>query len=237
MKNILPIVERFRAFQGEGVHMGRPAFFIRTYGCATRCPWCDSAGTWHPNYVPEVINQMTIEQLKAEAVQEPRVEFVVVTGGEPTHHNLDPLLDGMSVCEMPVHLETSGAYSFPSDRFRWITLSPKRWKMPTFENWTRPDEMKFIIESPEDIEFYTTAMRKGLLDVGFLSAETPPIWLHPEWSHREDPIVLKAICEAVVNGRGLYRAGWQIHKEFLVDRMDGRSSKPAPLGGNLEKGY
>src|SRR5690606_10755697 len=47
-----PVHEQFHTWQGEGVHMGRSAYFIRTFGCPVKCPWCDSAGTWHPDHIP-----------------------------------------------------------------------------------------------------------------------------------------------------------------------------------------
>src|SRR6266700_593262 len=89
--NSLPIHERFHSFQGEGIHMGRPAFFIRTMFCPVKCPWCDSAGTWNPNWIPKGELRMTPEQLVDEVMAGPKVDFVVITGGEPTIHNLHSL--------------------------------------------------------------------------------------------------------------------------------------------------
>ncbi len=229
-----PIHERFRAFQGEGVHMGRPAFFIRTFGCPISCPWCDSAGTWHKDWVPDDIPRMHLRNLVEEALQEPRVEFVVITGGEPTVHNLQPLVHELHEHQMPVHLETSGAFEIKAP-FDWITLSPKKWKMPLDSSIWQADEFKVIVEFPEDIPFYTDALEQSFTRAG--SRIPVPIWLHPEWSHREDPVVLKAIVDAVVNGRGLYRAGWQIHKGYRVDQQDNRVRPAVPLGGQPEKGF
>ena len=38
----LPVVETFHSLQGEGVHSGRSAFFIRLGGCRVGCHWCDT---------------------------------------------------------------------------------------------------------------------------------------------------------------------------------------------------
>lgn len=227
----IPTFERFRAFQGEGIHMGRPAFFIRTYGCPLHCPYCDSAGTWHKDYVPKDVERISTDRLQTEALEEPRVEFVVITGGEPAVHDLQPLVDKLNSANLPVHIETSGTFRLP-EHLRWVTMSPKRWKLPPVNIIQQADEFKFIIEKPDDIYFYTSVVMKAYPD------EIPvPIWLHPEWSQRENPTVLKSICQAVVGGRGRYRAGWQIHKGYKVDQGDNRSRPSVPLGGNPKKGF
>src|SRR5262245_11713972 len=124
---IYPVHERFHTFQGEGVHMGRPAFFVRTFGCPVHCPWCDSAGTWHPDWVlPDQVQKMTDVELVKEAEQG-SPEFMVVTGGEPTVHDLAPLVNTCRENGLPVHLETSGAFALRAE-FDWVTLSPKKWK-------------------------------------------------------------------------------------------------------------
>ena len=64
---MLSIHERFFSIQGEGVHMGRSAFFIRTLGCPVKCPWCDSAGTWHPGFKPAGKNLMDEYDLAEES--------------------------------------------------------------------------------------------------------------------------------------------------------------------------
>ena len=89
---MLPIQEQFYTFQGEGRHSGQAAYFIRTFGCPIHCPWCDSSGTWHPDYKPDKIERISPESLVAE-VEKTAAEFVVVTGGEPAIHDLILLVD------------------------------------------------------------------------------------------------------------------------------------------------
>lgn len=231
-----PVTERFNTFQGEGVHMGRSAFFIRTYGCPVKCPWCDSAGTWHPQYVPDHITKLNVDELVAE-VKEAQPLIVVVTGGEPAAHDLDPLVRGLH--EYPIHLETSGALPIRGN-FSWITLSPKKWRMPLAENVLAASEFKLIIETPEDIRFYTDfivdiEMSNRRIDEG---RPMSPIWLHPEWSQRDNKEVLAAISNAVKQDKTYrFRAGWQLHKLYRVDALDPRSAPLVPLGGNPEKGF
>ena len=222
---MLPIHEQFYTFQGEGLHAGRAAYFIRTFGCPVHCPWCDSAGTWHPDYIPEKVVRWSAKDLVAEVAQT-KAEFVVVTGGEPAIHDLRPLVDALHAIARAVHLETSGAFPIRGD-FDWITLSPKRWKLPLVENVERADEFKIIVDQDGAIKEYA--------DV--IGETEKPVWLHPEWSKRSDAATLDAITGWVKQYGAPFRAGWQMHKHYAADLQDSRSAPPAPLGGDVAKGF
>ncbi|MGB0409919.1 MAG: 7-carboxy-7-deazaguanine synthase QueE [Opitutales bacterium] len=222
---MLPIHEQFYSFQGEGIHAGRAAYFIRTFGCPVHCPWCDSAGTWHPDYTPDRIKRFEAGPL-AEAAAATQAEFVVVTGGEPTIHNLAPLTEALHERGLQVHLETSGAFPIQGD-FDWVTLSPKRWKRPLEASLERADELKIIVDSTDSIEEYT----------GFFKPAGRPVWLHPEWSKCEDREILDAITEWVKAKGSPYRAGWQMHKPYQADALDPKSVQAAPLGGDPTRAY
>ena len=153
---MLPIHEQFYTFQGEGAHAGRAAYFIRTFGCPVHCPWCDSAGTWHPDYIPKHIDRLEPAALAAE-VADTRAEFTVITGGEPAIHDLSALTAALHAVGQQTHLETSGAFPIRG-AFDWITLSPKRWKLPLADNVARANEYKLIIDRPEAIAEYVDAL-------------------------------------------------------------------------------
>ena len=76
------------------------AFFIRLHGCPVHCPWCDSAGTWHPEHVPDSIDRIEPEDLAEEAIQS-GAEIVVITGGEPAIHPLFELVHELRIRSMP----------------------------------------------------------------------------------------------------------------------------------------
>ncbi len=228
---MLPIHEQFYTFQGEGSHAGRAAYFIRTFGCPVHCPWCDSAGTWHPDYIPEKVARWSPEDLVAE-VAKTAAECVVVTGGEPAIHDLSPLVDALHAIGQKVHLETSGAFKIKGD-FDWITLSPKRWKLPLAENVERADEFKIIVDKDGAIEEYAAVI--GETDT--MPFGWKPVWLHPEWSKHADAATLDAITEWVKAHGAPYRAGWQMHKHYAADLKDARSAPSAPLGGDPAKGF
>ncbi|MGK0310001.1 MAG: organic radical activating enzyme [Lentimonas sp.] len=227
----LPIHERFYSFQGEGVHAGRAAYFIRTFGCPVHCPWCDSAGTWHPDYIPKKIARFEPEELAAEAAKT-AAEFTVITGGEPTIHDLTNLTEELHAVCQKVHLETSGAFAIKGT-FDWITLSPKRWKLPLAENIDCANEFKLIIDRPEAIEEYVAAIMKN----GTKIKADCTIWLHPEWSQHDNSEILNRITEWIKIHGAPYRAGWQLHKNYAADLLDQQSVPAAPLGGIPEKGF
>ncbi len=226
MPKLLPIHERFYTFQGEGTHMGRAAYFIRTFGCPVHCPWCDSAGTWHPDYIPQHIERLNVAEL-TQAAKATHAEFTVITGGEPAIHDLQPLTHSFHTTGQKIHLETSGAFPIQGD-FDWICLSPKRWKLPLQENLRKADEFKIIVDRAEAIEEYVDLLEPD---------ESRPVWLHPEWSQHDNPEILNAITAWIKQHGAPFRAGWQLHKNYAADLCDPRSAPAAPLGGDPEKGF
>ena len=211
------------------MHTGRAAYFIRTFGCPVHCPWCDSAGTWHPDYIPKAIDRLTPTELAAEAAKT-HAEFTVITGGEPAIHDLTELTDALHAVGQKTHLETSGAFPIKGN-FDWITLSPKRWKLPLAETIQSANEFKLIIDQPGAIEEYTSI----LADSGNGIREDREIWLNPEWSQHMNSELLNYITEWVKNHGAPYRAGWQLHKNYAADRLDERSVPAARLGSIPDK--
>lgn len=227
---LLPIHERFATWQGEGVHMGRAAFFIRTFGCPVHCNFCDSAGTWHPNWIPKHVNRMSVEQLVDEALQAKGV--VVITGGEPAIHDLTELTLQLKLNGKKIHLETSGAFPIKGN-FDWVTVSPKWDKLPLDVNIADADEFKFIIEHPDDVLKWWDYVQAHRYNTNAMV----PVWLHPEWSKRNDTSgVLDAITNAVKTFGDPFRAGWQLHKVYRADALDSRAATLVPLGGDPAKG-
>jgi 7-carboxy-7-deazaguanine synthase len=224
---VLPIYETFYAWQGEGVHLGRAAFFIRTIGCPLKCPWCDSAGTWHPDWMPEKIERVSITDL-VERAQHTKAEFVVITGGEPAIHDLGPLTRDLRAKGFPTHLETSGSFPIRGE-FTWITLSPKWAKLALPENVQRAHEFKLIVEDATSVDRWW--------DVIGADHAGQPVWLHPEWSKRNDSTVLNSISATVKERGKPFRAGYQLHRLFNVDSLDENSRTSVPLGGNVALGY
>jgi 7-carboxy-7-deazaguanine synthase len=168
---LLPLVESFYTIQGEGFNTGKAAYFIRLGGCDVGCSWCDSKESWNPAKFPPV----NIEKIISEVERHP-AKSIVITGGEPLKYPLDPLCNALAKKGLEIFLETSGSEKM-SGRFDWICLSPKKRKEPLKENYQSADELKVIIEYPDDIawaEECAGKVRKNCL-----------LYLQPEWSKRE----------------------------------------------------
>ena len=100
----LPVMEHFYTLQGEGVHQGKAAYFIRLGGCDVGCVWCDVKDSWDAGKHP----LRKIEDLVAEVKNTP-AEIVVITGGEPLMHDLTELTGQLHKAGLRTHMETSGS--------------------------------------------------------------------------------------------------------------------------------
>ena len=146
----LPVVETFHSLQGEGLHAGRSAFFIRLAGCSVGCSWCDTKASWPAGQHPSRALTALVQEAAAAAAN--GAAFVVITGGEPLHHDLGPLCSALAALGLPLHLETSGVDAL-SGRFDWITLSPKAHRPPLPANLQCCDELKVVVHEPVDLDF------------------------------------------------------------------------------------
>ena len=212
----LPIYETFYAFQGEGTHLGRAAFFIRTFGCPVQCSWCDSLGTWHKDYIPSKIEHLTVKQL-TQAAKLSRAAFVVITGGEPAIHDLTSLTSALHAAGLKTHIETCGAFPLKGN-FDWITVSPKWDRLPLKENLQRANEIKLIVQVEADIERWWNEIKECCLPNSTRNT-IPDIWLQPE-AHRLSPELLNIITRAVKAHPDRYRAGIQLHKIYNCDTIE-----------------
>ncbi|MAN18477.1 MAG: 7-carboxy-7-deazaguanine synthase QueE [Synechococcus sp. EAC657] len=193
----LPVVETFHSLQGEGLHAGRSAFFIRLGGCHVGCSWCDTKHSWPMESHPK----QSVDSLATKAAQAEKAgaAFVVITGGEPLHHNLNALTDEIRrSCHLPVHIETSGVDPL-SGTIDWVTLSPKRHHPPLPELLSGCHELKVVIHEPEDLLF---------ADV--VSAQAPQAqWLlQPGWDSQEG----QQLAVTKAQGDGRWRLSLQSHK-------------------------
>ncbi|MFN3361264.1 MAG: 7-carboxy-7-deazaguanine synthase QueE, partial [Pseudanabaenaceae cyanobacterium] len=163
-----PVVETFHSLQGEGYWVGVSAFFIRLAGCDVHCPFCDTKHSWNAQRHPLV----TIDRLLEQARQA-RPQIVVITGGEPLMHNLQPLTALFHAHSLRLHLETAGAHPLTGE-FDWITLSPKPFLPPLASIYEQAHELKVVIQSPKDLQWAENEAQKV--------RPTTHLFLQPEWS-------------------------------------------------------
>ena len=230
----LPVVETFHSLQGEGLHAGRRAFFIRLAGCTVGCSWCDTKHSWPAGVHPH----RTLSALTAEAGQAAAAgaAFVVITGGEPLHHDLSGLCSGLRQAApseamdgegrgenglparqaqqaglpLPLHLETSGVDPL-SGRFDWITLSPKRHRPPTAELLGACQELKVVVEQPDDLAFAEAMAAAALAQAAprIAAGEAPPhLLLQPAWDNPRGG----ELAMAFVRSHPAWRLSLQSHK-------------------------
>lgn len=214
---VLPVVETFHSLQGEGLHSGRSAFFIRLAGCTVGCSWCDTKHSWPLQPHP----QRSLAELAGEAAAAAAVgaAFAVITGGEPLEHNLDPLCTMLAaaVPDLPLHLETSGAAPLAlSGRFAWITLSPKRHRPPSAQLLAACDELKLVVHDPADLAFADAMAAQALAarQVPMASgghaaaAAGPALLLQPGWDCGDG----QQLAIDFVRARPDWRLSLQSHK-------------------------
>jgi 7-carboxy-7-deazaguanine synthase len=150
----LPVMEHFFTLQGEGYHSGRAAYFIRLAGCDVGCVWCDVKESW--TISPE--QYLTIDQL-LEALSNAAADFVVITGGEPTMHDLTDLTSVLKENGFEIAIETAGVHPLKG-HIDWYCFSPKKFKAPIDEAYSKANELKIVIAHPSDFEWAETHAQK-----------------------------------------------------------------------------
>ena len=188
------LVETFDSIQGEGLYNGSLCFFLRLGGCDIGCGWCDEKKSWDESKHPK----SSLNEIIDLVIKSPS-DIVVVTGGEPLMHNLDELTIELKKHKR-VHLETSGAYNLTGD-WDWITLSPKKRKLPSLEIYKKTNELKCIIYNNSDFEFAINESKKVSKDC--------LLYLQPEWS-KKDYMVEEIINFIKLNPR--FKLSIQKHK-------------------------
>ena len=208
MEPSLPVVECFHSLQGEGEHAGRSAYFIRLASCKVGCPWCDTKKSWNSELHPQqTLIDLSISTAKA---QKEGAAFVVITGGEPLHHNLDHLCReirkstlNLEKKSIPIHLETSGVDAL-SGNPDWITLSPKRHSPPRLDNLLSCQELKVVIQNAEDLLF-----AKKMADLIKNNGKIKPIlFLQAGWDNEEG----QTLAIKFVKNNPDWRLSMQTHK-------------------------
>jgi organic radical activating enzyme len=200
----LPVVETFHSLQGEGIHAGRSAFFIRLGGCGVGCSWCDTKQSWPKDVHP----QLSLEALGQEAQQATTAgaAVVVITGGAPLEHNLTALCRALQPIGVPLHLETSGVGRL-TGAFAWITLSPKPHKPPAPEVLNACDELKVVVHEASDLSF-AEAMAAAASQGRRSDQPAPHLLLQPGWQSAEG----QQLAIDYVRSHPYWRLSLQSHK-------------------------
>ncbi len=198
----LNVVEIFPTLQGEGMHAGVPAMFIRLGGCNLACNFCDTQF--------EDFSEHTLEEITSRVKSLSRGHrLAVITGGEPLRQNIAPLCEALLDAGFSVQIETNGTiYRNLPDRVE-VVCSPKAVDGTYYP--LRPDvlarvnALKFIISTRE-------AAYADVPQIGQAARPDLPVFLQP--MDEEDAVINAANtarCVALCQQHG-YRLSLQTHK-------------------------
>lgn len=191
------VMEHFHTLQGEGFHTGRSAYFIRLSGCDVGCVWCDVKESWDADNG----KKYTINELLTLTAQN---DFIVLTGGEPAMHDLNPITRALKRQQKTIAIETSGCYPLKGE-IDWYTFSPKKFKAPIQEAFDLANELKVVIYHPSDFDWATKHAEKVNKDC--------LLYLQPEWSKLD---TLGPDTIAFVKSNPAWRLSLQTHKYLNI---------------------
>ena len=210
----------FLTLQGEGPFAGKPAIFIRLYGCNLQCPLCDTEYTLHQRKMmpPQIVSEV-------QAMAAPHQAIVVLTGGEPCRQNITPTVRMLLNTGYTVQIETNGTIlpdrlPLSSERLV-ICVSPKTPEVNQMMR-TAARYWKYVIEDGhvDDADGLPTSVLGAPIRPARPWVVRPPssvrpqhdVWLQPVDAHNEE--LSRANQDAMVNSvlKHNYRASVQIHK-------------------------
>lgn len=192
-----PVIEIFDSIQGEGCLAGFPVTFVRFAGCNLACSWCDTKESWDTAANKSKVTMMTAEEIAKEV----SLEFVVLTGGEPTIHDLTEVCNTLNAEGHKICIETNGTNEVSADlKIHWVVCSPKP---PLFEVNCECNELKYVVDE---------AFKEELIPTNKASFIT----LQPESCKEESLKRAIALVMKSAGSRKPYRLGLQLHKYISV---------------------
>lgn len=205
----LPVMEAFYTLQGEGMHQGKAAYFIRLGGCDVGCTWCDVKESWDRDAHPlKRIDSIVEEALRAVppgfTKKNNRPLIAVITGGEPLMHNLYTLTSALQKAGFSTHIETSGSSPL-SGHWNWICVSPKKFKAPLPEILPVANELKIIVYNKSDFKWaeqFAAQVNNNCL-----------LYLQPEWGKavQMTPLIIEYIKQ-----NPQWQLSLQVHKYINI---------------------
>lgn len=142
----------FPTIQGEGMLVGTPSVFIRTWGCDYDCSWCDTKDSWQEGSTSIEVSVSRIAEM-AKAFNYPHY---VITGG-------NPLLQGDEVtalihtlrprgvmAHVTVETQASLYHEGVARSANLLSLAPKlhKWPTATLEQYL----CDFAIRNDQDLQ-------------------------------------------------------------------------------------
>ena len=178
-----PVNELFLSVQFEGTNSGFLNFFIRLAHCNRNCTFCDT------DYRDNVWQQMTADEILQTMLEmSTSVKRVILTGGEPSLHDLKPLLEKLKSAGYYIAIESNGDFIEKLYEWKplidWITVSPKG-KVDSTKLQLTANEVKYIVPDHGKLIDWTL----------------PVIFLQPEWNNKEAFKECRSLLEAHPDAR------------------------------------
>lgn len=158
---LIPIADIFESFEGEGLDIGVPKWFIRFATCPLKCKTCDTKYSFKPSAY------FTKEEILAKITNKHNV--ITLTGGEPLavepKKEVYALVDELYNRGFALVLETSGQFydDFFFQRSYLISAdakSPSTGIVCNFDvhrklllNYWEKTQIKIIVKDEEDLNF------------------------------------------------------------------------------------
>lgn len=150
--HVLDVIDIFYTIQGEGPLVGFPAIFIRLAGCNLNCPLCDTDYTNGRRNMPltELLNIVAMLQRSCPA------GVAVITGGEPTRQNIEPLCRDLFNMGFMVQIESNGVLPLPGALLDEVLLGSVMWVVSPKTSRVDP--------STRDATAFKYVIRDGAID-------------------------------------------------------------------------
>lgn len=86
--DVIPVLEVYTTFEGEGTFIGTPRVLARVSGCGIGCTYCDTPHSWSvTGNKRSSVTLMRLDDFVAEIAEKAgSVREVSITGGEPLHY-------------------------------------------------------------------------------------------------------------------------------------------------------
>jgi organic radical activating enzyme len=142
---------------------------------------------------------MSIDAI-ADLTQNSGTKIAVITGGEPTMHDLTALTQAIQNLQIRTHIETSGTNPISGD-WDWICFSPKRFKKPLEMYFELSHELKVVIAHKNDLRWakeFEAKMHKNC-----------KLYIQPEWDNRQE---MTNLCIDFIKENPNWSLSLQTHK-------------------------
>jgi 7-carboxy-7-deazaguanine synthase len=191
----LEVQETFYTIQGEGPFAGKPALFIRLWGCNLRCYFCDT--DFESNRQTLTLSDITQRVDEIQRAHGIWPNLVVMTGGEPLLQNVAKVIDHLaSEYGIVTQIETAGT-TWPQDSGQLVAslregnavlvCSPKTGKVhPNVTEWCH--HWKYLVRSGQQGP-------DGLPNMSTQHEDVPLDMYRPPLEHRHLDTIWLQPCE------------------------------------------